>query len=303
YDAIWAPGSKNVSFLITPFRTQYLFRGLSFSPEWWWKYRLYRLIGKLQKSGLITKAMKAFQQSDAVLSTGGDVFSSTYGDLPRHLTQLQAAAEFRKPIILVGHSIGPFENEKEKEAFRKTMEHVQLLTVRESLSLKYLESIKLESTKIELTADPTFCLKPDTEKIEKMYALYDIPKEETLVGIAPSQGITYYSRTSYQSHFNTLKKLIRFLTEKLGCHVILIPHVHASYVENDDRFICQLLYQRLGFPKNVTAVSLPYSAEEIRALVSTFDLMIAERMHAGIASLSENVPTFVVGYSVKAREF
>jgi len=298
YDALWAPKSKNVSFLITPFRRQYLFRGLSFSPEWWWQYRL---IGKLQTSRLIIKSMKAFQQSDAVLSSGGDIFSSTYRDLPRHLTQLQAAASFRKPIILVGHSIGPFENEKEKKAFTKTMEYVQLVTVRESLSLKYLQSMKLESTKIELTADPAFCLEPDMEKVEKIFKIYNIPREKTLVGVAPSQGIAYYSRTSYQSHFNALGKLIGFLTEKLGCHVILIPHVHESSVTNDDRVICELLYRKLGFPEDVTMISLTHSAEEIRAIISTFDLMIAERMHAAIASLSQNVPTFVISYSVKAE--
>ena len=297
YDVLWTPENRNVSFLVNPFRKQYLSRGLSFSPRWW----QYRLVGKLGLSLVIKKGMEAFRWTDAVLSTGGDIFSSTYRDLRIHLNQIQAAASFKKPIILVGHSIGPFEKEREHEAFTKTMRYVQLITARESLSLKYLEHMKLKSTKIQLTAEPAFCLKPDTEKIERIWRTYDIPSEKTLVGVAPSQAIAHYSKIPYDNHFKALQKLIQFLTKKLGCHVILIPHVHEKSVEYDDRVICELLYRKLGFPENVTAISLTHSAEEIRGIAGRLDLMVAERMHAAIASLSENVPTFVVGYSVKAK--
>jgi len=296
YDAFWTSENKNVSFLTTPFRRQYFLGGLSFLPRWW----QYRLIGKSMVSPLIRRAMEAFNQVDAVLSTGGDIFSSTYGGLARHLCPLKVAASFGKPVFLVGHSIGPFENQSEYRIFAKTMKDIQLITVRESLSLKYLQDMKLKSARIELTADPAFCLEPNMEKVEKILKIYNIPREKTLVGVAPSQGISNYSRMRYENHVNALRKLLEFLI-KLGCHVILIPHVHLSSVTFDDRVICELLYRTLDFSENVTVISLTHSAEEIRAIIGTFDLMIAERMHAAIASLSQNVPTFVVGYSVKAK--
>jgi colanic acid/amylovoran biosynthesis protein len=294
YDSLWAPKAKNVSFLLNPFTKRYFFRDLVLSLRWSW---LWRLNGQLQ----IVKSMVPFQQSDVVLSIGGDIFSSTYGDLLKHLIQLQAATTLGKFIILLGHSIGPFENHSQYKAFVKTVRQAQLITVRESLSLKYLENMKLKNVRIELTADPAFCLEPDMKSVEKIFNIYDIPQGKILVGVAPSQGIVYYSRTSYQSHFNALRKLIEFLTEKLGCHVILIPHVHETIVKNDDRVLCEMLYRMLGFPKNVTMLSLTHSAEEMRAIVGRLDFMIAERMHAAIAGLSQNVPTFVIGYSVKAE--
>ena len=296
YDVLWTPKNKNVKFLASPFIRQRFFLGLSFLPRWW----QYRLIGKLRMSQLTGTAMAAFQEADAVLCLGGDIFSSTYGNLTRHLAPLEVAASFGKPIILVGHSIDAFLNQSELNAFAKAVKHVQLITVRESLSLKYLKNVKF-GARIELTADPAFCLKPDVESAEKIFKIYDIPREKILVGVAPSQGISQYSRTDYQNHMDILQRLLRFLIEKLNCHVILIPHVQESYLKNNDRVICELLYRKLGFHKNVTVVGLTHSAEEIRAIISKFDLMIAERMHAAIASLSQNVPTFVVGYSVKAE--
>jgi colanic acid/amylovoran biosynthesis protein len=217
------------------------------------------------------------------------------------LAQLKAAACFRKPTILIGHSIGPFKARGDYQAFAKTMAHVQLITARESISLRYLEDMKLKNTQIELTADPAFCIEPETENIEKLYSLYRIPDQKPLVGITPSQAIAHFASTSYENHFNALRQLILFLTQNLDVHVMLIPHVHESATEDDDRIICELLYRKTGFPENITVVNHTHSAEEIAAIVSRLDLMIAERMHAAIASLSQDVPTFVIGYSVKAE--
>jgi colanic acid/amylovoran biosynthesis protein len=296
YDAFCTFGDERVSFLKNRFN-EANFGKLPFVGSCWY----YRLIDRLRVSSITTRrCMEAFRRSDAVLSTD-DVFSSTYGQLLIHLNQLKTAACFGKPTVLVGHSIGPFENECEYKAFARTMGHVQLVTARESISLRYLEGMRLKNTRIELTADPAFCLEPDTEKIEKIFAAYKIPREKPLVGLAPSQGITSYSRTSYENHFHALQQLILFLTQRLDCHVILIPHAQASNAMYDDRIICESLYREMSFPQDVTVMSLTHSAEEIRAMAGRLVLMIADRMHAAIAGLSQNVPTFVIGYSIKAE--
>jgi colanic acid/amylovoran biosynthesis protein len=297
YDALYASENERVSFLSNPFRLYSTLGKLSFLPNPWY----YRLINRLRVSSDITrKCVEAFQRSDAVLSSD-DIFSSTYGRLREELAQLKAAACFRKPTVLVSHSVGPFKTRGEQQAFAKAMTHVQLITARESISLEYLENMRLKNTRVELTADPAFCLEPDIEEIEKLYSTYNIPREKALIGIAPSQAITHFAQTSYENHFNALRQLILFLTQNLDCHVMLIPHVQERNAEDDDRIICDLLYRKTGSPEEVTVVGLTHSAEEIVAIVSRLDVMIAERMHAAIAGLSQNVPTFVIGYSIKAE--
>ena len=294
YDVFCSFENERVSFLADRFVKVY-FGPLPFLPNCW----DYRLIDRLHFSPAIRKSMEAFKQSDAVLSTD-DIFSSAYGSLSEHLVKLNIAASLGKPTMLLGHSIGPFETGADYSAFTKTMGHVRLITARESITFKYLEDMRLD-TRIELTADPAFCLEPDLEKIEKIYASYKIPRGKPLVGIAPSQGITRYSRIGYENHFQVLQQLILFLTQHLSCHVMLIPHVYGSMAAYDDRVICELLYRKMGFSEDITVVSHGHQAEEIRAIISRLDLMVAERMHAAIASLSQNVPTFVIGYSVKSQ--
>ena len=44
-----------------------------------------------------------------------------------------------------------------------------------------------------------------------------------------------------------------------------------------------------------------HSAEELKGYIARCRFMVAARTHASIAAYSEQVPTLVVGYSVKAR--
>lgn len=294
YDALWMTENPNVRFLTSPFRWWYLF------SKWW----LYRLIAKSRKKGTIGRAIGTFQWANAVLSTGGDIFSLTYGarTFANQLCTIRVATSFKKPVILVGHSIGPFERDKERKAFVKTMQHVPLITLRESLSLEYTKSMDLKNTRIELTADPAFCLLPaDAKNVQELWRIYHLPNDQPIIAVAPSQSIADYGRTLYNSHFEALEKLIKFLTNELKYHVILIPHCLGPFTVADDCIICDMLYRKLGFPENVTVISLNYSAEEIRGIIAKCDLLIAERMHAAIAGLSQAVPTLVVGYSVKGE--
>lgn len=291
YDSLWLNEKRNVSFLSEPFRRWYFFSR-------WWQYLL---ASKLALSLAIRNGINAFKWADAIISTGGDVFSSTYGGTYKHLASLQVAGYFNRKICLIGHSIGPFESKSEYKAFMKAMKYVELITVRESLSVEYLIEMNLKDTRMELAADPAFCLEPDREQLPKILDAYHISNEKPIIGITPSQSISYWTNFSYVAHLKVLQRLIEFLMKELGYHVVLIPHVRRASIRNDDRIICEKLYANLDFPKDVTVMSLDHSAEEIRALMSKMDLLVAERMHAAIASLAQQVPTFVIGYSVKAQ--
>lgn len=294
YDARWMAEDPNVLFILDPLKHGYWFSRRK------WLYML--LLGKLRRKVTTGRGLKDFQWTNVVLSTGGDIFGSIYGGLARHLHPIQIATSFNKSTILLGHSIGPFEREQERKAFIKTMQHVPLITTRESLSLEYVKNMNLKNTKVELTADPAFCLSPvDTQHVHELWRIYHLPHNQHVIAVAPSQPIANWGKISYASHFEALQALIKFLTNELEYHVMLIPHVREPSRIADDSVVCETLYRKLGFPENVTVISLDHSAEEIRGIIARCDLLIAERMHAAIAGLSQEVPTLVVGYSVKAE--
>jgi colanic acid/amylovoran biosynthesis protein len=290
YDALWMKKHEKVKFLTNPFQRWYRFSRL-------WQYKLASNLGIRD---FLKEGMDAFRWADVVVSTN-DIFSSTYGGVFQNLAPIKAALSYKKPVILIGHSIGPFKKDKEIRAFTKTMKHVSLINVRESLTLDYLKKLNLKNVRVELTADPAFCLEPETKNLESLWSAYNLRDKEITIGLAPSQGIAYFGEASYAEHFKALMNLIAYLTREFNSQVVLIPHVQDIPIKNNDRVICELLYRKLGFPKNVKVLSLSHSAEEIRAIVGRLDVMIAERMHAAIAGLAQNIPTFGIGYSLKAK--
>ena len=283
--------NKKVSFLTQPFRIWHPF------TRWWH----YIIISKLGFSASVKRAMDAFRNADVVLSTAGDNFSSTSSNLHMHIGFIKTAVAFKKPVFLIGCSVDPFTNKRKYKSFCEAARNIRLVTARESISFKYLQSMNLGDARIELAADPAFCLEPNMEKIQKILGAYHISDEKPIVGIAPSQAITYYTKLPYVAHFKVLQNLIEFLMKELRYHVVLIPHVREVSVKGNDDVICEKLYRNLNFPKDMSIISLDHSAEEIRALMSKLDLLVAERMHAAIAGLAQQVPTFVIGYSIKAE--
>ena len=290
YDSLWLNNDQKVTFLRKPFQKWH-----KFSRPWQYKLGI-----KLGINGFLKEGIEAFEWADGVISTN-DIFSSTYGGVFQNLAPIKTALNYKKPVVLIGHSIGPFKRNEEIKAFIKTMKNVRLINIRETLTLNYLKKIKLKNVRMELTADPAFCLEPETKNIDRLWEIYNLPDDKITIGLAPSQGVTYFGKVSYTEHAKVLRDLIVYLNRKFDAHVVLIPHVQDIYLQNDDRIICELLYRKLGFPKNVTLLNLSHSAEEIRAIVGKLNLMIAERMHAAIASLAQKVPTFSVGYSLKAK--
>ena len=93
-------------------------------------------------------------------------------------------------------------------------------------------------------------------------------------------------------------ELIKHILEKTDMHVALIPHVVWSH--NDDRQPLKELYDYFKGNERIVMIG-DHCAEQLKGYIARCRFMIAARTHASIAAYSEEVPTLVVGYSVKAR--
>jgi colanic acid/amylovoran biosynthesis protein len=82
--------------------------------------------------------------------------------------------------------------------------------------------------------------------------------------------------------------------------IYLIPHVTIPS-SNDYEFMQQVLYliQRKDF--KITLIPPGYNAAETKWIISKMSLFAGTRTHATIASLSTNVPTLSLAYSIKAQ--
>jgi len=103
-----------------------------------WAGRLFRLEAE---------ARRHIAGASVVIASGGDNFSSDYGDIRMHLEPLRVAQQCGTPTVMLAQSIGPFRKEQQRKHFLEVARRVDLITVRESRSYVYVtarQSIEAE---------------------------------------------------------------------------------------------------------------------------------------------------------------
>jgi colanic acid/amylovoran biosynthesis protein len=261
-------------------------------------------------SGLWTRLAPDFQaaracvrEADVLIASGGDVFTSDYGGPYAHLAPLHAALEADVPVVFLAHSIGPFGTKAEVEAWMRVASRAALITVRGSLSFRYLtRDLRLSESRVHETADVAFLLGPSLPgNASSWRQVYRLDDRAPMIAVSPSQGIVTYAGVDWERHIDAWMRVITMLVETLGAEVIIVPHVQETNATNDDRLIATVLARRLKDIRHVTLAGWDHSAGEFKGIISECDLVISERMHACIAGLSSGVPTVAVAYSAKAE--
>ncbi|MBN1259942.1 MAG: polysaccharide pyruvyl transferase family protein [Anaerolineae bacterium] len=249
------------------------------------------------------QANALLRAANLVLASGGDVFSSEYGNLPWHLQPLRYAQKHGVPVVFWAQSIGPFHTGAEAATWLEVAQASPLITVRESLTYAYVTGqLGLSGDRVHLTADPAFLLEPpELGVIARVLESYGIPREGPLIALSISQGISGFSGTDADSHFEAWRKVILSLLDQTEAHLLLIPHVQTGALRNNDRLIVTEMARSLEYPARLHIIGGEHSASTFKGLIGACDFVIAERMHAALAGLSSGVPTMVVGYSVKAQ--
>ncbi len=224
------------------------------------------------------------KNADYVLGIGGDNYCY---DTPKFIYLVNRMVdEANVKRILWGASVEPdYIDERMLQDFRG----YHKIWARESLTYQALLDKGLTQT--FLLPDPAFVL----ERID--LPLPDGFVEGNTVGINVSPMIIGYEKSqgvALQNYVNLLKYII----EETDMHVALIPHVVWSH--NDDRKPLIQLYDMFKDTGRVVMIE-DHNAMELKGYIARCRFMVVARTHASIAAYSTQVPTLVVGYSVKAR--
>ena len=240
--------------------------------------------------------------ADVAIATGGDIFSSDYRSNMRDLIPLQLARSCKVPYVFLAQSIGPFKSKGEANAWKEIAKGSLLITIRESLSYEYVvEELGMDERQVKLTADPAFLLEiPPSPIIDRLLAQYRVAQGIPVIAIAPSAAISHHAERDADRHHHALHTTIQTFLDRTEAHILLIPHVQHATVRGDDRALATALHRSHQYDPRISVVGGEHTAAELKGIISRCSFLVAERLHAGIAGLSSEVPTVVIGFSVKA---
>ncbi len=273
-----------------------------------WLYLLHSsFVHLFKKIGLnfsISKNSKLYDYyiTDVVINSGGDHLSGENFGLSS-LLNISYAILLDKPVVLYGESLGYYSNPIFNFIAKSVLNNTKVITVRESLSKKYLDNQGVKKPKVYLTADSAFNLNPvpinvvlDILSREK---IGDIKRP--LIGINASGLISKYRKSESKSNENEIitifAEVIDDISKYLDASVILIPHVYSIGVS--DKNVLNAIYNKIRNKTKIYRIANEYSASELKGIIGLCDLFIGARMHSTIASTSMMVPTIGIAYSHK----
>jgi colanic acid/amylovoran biosynthesis protein len=304
---------------------------LPFGDIMLWSFRLFRVAvwGTIHRRfGLnilkLTdeRMLKEYTNCNVVIEISGDGLSGDYGIFSTFISfsKIMICVLLEKPVVIYAQSIGPYNLKwpvlnKESRILSKisrffagyVLNKVDLITVREEITLDILKKLGIAKPPIYLTADSAFLLAPASgEIIQKLLSKYEINPDEKIVGLSVSKNISMLqydskSKRSDSYYKEVLIQIIDYIRGKFGVKIILIPHATGPGDAADDRVAIREILLDIKDKNGIIGVTEDLTPEELKGIIGRCELLVGSRMHANIAALSMAIPTIAVGYSHKTK--
>jgi polysaccharide pyruvyl transferase WcaK-like protein len=228
------------------------------------------------------------EKPDWAFAIGGDNYC--YPGQPEELAYLNREWKKRKvKTALVGCSIN--EDVIARKTVQKDLNNYDLILARESLTAEALKKQGIENVK--LLPDSAFVLpnKTDNAIIERIDANTDT------VGINLSPLVSRGEQKPGMV-YRCYERLIQYLLDETPYHILLIPHVFVPW--DNDMDVLRRLYRAFADSGRITLAE-ETDCRVLKGLVARCRYVVCARTHVSIAAYSQNIPTLVVGYSVKSE--
>jgi polysaccharide pyruvyl transferase WcaK-like protein len=225
---------------------------------------------------------------------GGDSFSDQYGwwRFGKIVTSDLLATFTGKPLVLSPQTVGPFRTARARMAAKAVLGRAERVFARDEISMSNLSELGF-AEKSHLVSDVAFLLPYNSTR-----AAAGKPDGKLRVGLNVSGLLAAAGYNKLSVHYlGLMKKIIARLLLDPETEVVLVPHVLAPHMpEDDDRAASAALIAE--FPRLLVADPFK-SPVEAKTFIAQLDLLIGSRMHATIAALSSGVPVVPLGYSDK----
>ena len=251
------------------------------------------------------KAIQELKSADVVISKGGSFLYSLGGIsgiffLIRMLYPLVIGKRFGKKTVIFSQSIGPYNNALSKKIASWVFNKIDLIYLRESECIKYMNNYENFKDKVHIIPDSAFYLNCDN---------YDcnIKVDKELINI----GITVRSYESdgkrdaglYDNYINEIAKVVKTLNSQYEgkVHFYLYAQVTGPSEHEDDRIARYKLHSQIkalesDLINRCTLVDIMRFPQEYKVCYSKMDFMICTRLHSAIFSIGAKTPVVNISY-------
>ena len=256
----------------------------------YWKFKLPKHINSY---------LEKLKEYDAVVHVGGSFFVDLYGEA--QFEHSLCAILAKKPLYLLGHSVGPFQRQRFNMIAKLVFSQANLVSLREPVSLALMQKDNMPLDKVHAGADTAWLVDPTPVQISSALLTYVKQKPTvaiTLRELAPFDKRLGVTQDDYESAFAVIvDNLIESGYQVIACSTCTgIDSYHK-----DDRMIALRVGNKVKAKEGYYIVMDELNDVELGSLLSHCKLTIGTRLHSAIISMNFNTPAIALNYEHKSE--
>lgn len=243
--------------------------------------------------------LDAYEWADCIIDIHGINFSdsdtlTSTAIIPS--AQIFLAALLKKPIIKFTQSFGPMRRISIRIFARLFLPLAKALFPREETAYNELKSLKLKNVESDCV-DSAFLLPTELPK-----DIHVANNGRVRVAFIPNAILLSKSNNYKEVCISLLNKII-----DLDCHPVIIMHyskpssdeVLLDMSSNNDYRLINEIISECSHSSLVEVYTDEYTPSELKGIIGTCDISVPSRYHALVASISQSLPSFCVGWAGK----
>lgn len=262
--------------------------------------------GKLRNIAIaqgFTDFVRLLSGYDAIIQVGGSFFVDLYG-----VTQFEhALCTFmaKKPIYMVGHSVGPFQAPAFNQMANYVFGHCDALFLRESVSLDLMKRSDIDTSKVEKGVDTAWLVDHHDDTFDASYAVQhwlNVAQQQKTVAITLRELAPFDKRlgTTQEAYEKAFAGVVNRIIASGWQVMALSTCTGIDSYNKDDRMVALNLRKHIQDPSRYHVVMDELNDLEMGKLLGACDLTVGTRLHSAIISMNFGTPAIAINYEHKS---
>lgn len=262
--------------------------------------------GKLRNIAIaqgFTDFVRLLSGYDAIIQVGGSFFVDLYG-----VTQFEhAMCTFmaKKPIYMVGHSVGPFQAPAFNQMANYVFGHCDALFLRESVSLDLMKRSDIDTSKVEKGVDTAWLVDHHNDSFDASYAVQhwlNVAQQQKTVAITLRELAPFDKRlgTTQEAYEKAFAGVVNRIIASGWQVMALSTCTGIDSYNKDDRMVALNLRKHIQDPSRYHVVMDELNDLEMGKLLGACDLTVGTRLHSAIISMNFGTPAIAINYEHKS---
>jgi colanic acid/amylovoran biosynthesis protein len=211
----------------------------------------------------------------------------------------------KKPLFMVGHSVGPFQDPQFNQLANYVFGHCDALILRESVSLNLMQRSEIDTRKVEQGVDTAWLVDHQEANFTPSYAVQhwlNVVGQHKTVAITLRELAPFDKRlgTTQAAYEKAFAEVVNRVLDS-GYQVLALSTCTGidSY-NKDDRMVALNLRQHVSDPSRYHVVMDELNDLEMGKLLGACDLTVGTRLHSAIISMNFGTPAIAINYEHKS---